>query len=277
MKINKSNGTSVAFKLLLHCKDFMKRTETIELEQGLEKLAKEKRWYGCEEITIGFYGNGHGNEICDYILMDSKGIIRCYELKVTKQDLKSHAKKSWYGNYNYLVVTNELYEKIISQGESWNDYLPDGVGLMVGYKSYEYIQDEMDTEILDIFDFNEKINYKKRNSKKVIRFHTEVKPIKKELPEKEQLMLTQSMIRSMNYKIIKYKDANNLDNLNKAKKTALRYERLYNDKVKENNKICTAVMTVENELEKRSCIGSVRMQDIAEMLRLAKRRKKKCE
>ena len=33
----------------------MKRTETIELEQGLEKLAKEKRWYGCEEITIGFY------------------------------------------------------------------------------------------------------------------------------------------------------------------------------------------------------------------------------
>ena len=174
-------------------------------------------------------------------------------------------------------MTNELYEKIISQGESWNDYLPDGVGLMVGYKSYEYIQDEMDTEILDIFDFNEKINYKKRNSKKVIRFHTEVKPIKKELPEKEQLMLTQSMIRSMNYKIIKYKDANNLDNLNKAKKTALRYERLYNDKVKENNKICTAVMTVENELEKRSCIGSVRMEDIAEMLRLAKRRKKKCE
>lgn len=88
-------------------------------------------------------------------------------------------------------------------------------------------------------------------------------------------MLTQSMVRSMNYKIIKYKDANNLDNLNKAKKTAQRYERLYNDKVKENNKIYTAVMTVENELEKRSCIGSVRLEDIAEMLRLAKRRKNK--
>lgn len=154
-------------------------------------------------------------------------------------------------------------------------YLPDGVGLMVGYESYEYIQDEMDTEILDIFDFNERINYKKRNSKKVIRFYTKIKPIKKNLPEKEQLMLTQSMVRSMNYKIIKYKDANNLDNLNKAKKTAQRYERLYNDKVKENNKIYTAVMTVENELEKRSCIGSVRLEDIAEMLRLAKRRKNK--
>ena len=209
--------------------------------------------------------------------MDSKGTIRCYELKVTKQDLKSHAKKSWYGNYNYLVVTDSLYEKIISQGESWNDYLPDGVGLMVGYESYEYIQDEMDTEILDIFDFNERINYKKRNSKKVIRFYTKIKPIKKNLPEKEQLMLTQSMIRSMNYKIIKYKDANNLDNLNKAKKTAQRYERLYEDKVKENNKIYTDVMTVENELEKRSCIGSVRLKDIAEMLRQAKKRKKKCE
>ena len=209
--------------------------------------------------------------------MDSKGTIRCYELKVTKQDLKSHAKKSWYGNYNYLVVTDSLYEKIVSQGESWNDYLPDGVGLMVGYESYEYIQDEMDTEILDIFDFNERINYKKRNSKKVIRFYTKIKPIKKNLPEKEQLMLTQSMVRSMNYKIIKYKDANNLDNLNKAKKTAQRYERLYEDKVKENNKIYTDVMTVENELEKRSCIGSVRLEDITEMLRLAKRQKKKCE
>ena len=209
--------------------------------------------------------------------MDSKGTIRCYELKVTKQDLKSHAKKSWYGNYNYLVVTDSLYEKIVSQGESWNDYLPDGVGLMVGYESYEYIQDKMDTEILDIFDFNERINYKKRNSKKVIRFYTKIKPIKKNLPEKEQLMLTQSMIRSMNYKIIKYKDANNLDNLNKAKKTAQRYERLYEDKVKENNKIYTDVMTVENELEKRSCIGSVRLKDIAEMLRQAKKRKKKCE
>lgn len=142
---------------------------------------------------------------------------------------------------------------------------------MVGYESYEYIQDEMDTEILDIFDFIERINYKKRNSKKVIRFYTKIKPIKKNLPEKEQLMLTQSMIRSMNYKIIKYKDANNLDNLNKAKKTAQRYERLYEDKVKENNKIYTTVMTVENELKKRSCIGSVRLEDIAEMLRLAKR------
>lgn len=90
-------------------------------------------------------------------------------------------------------------------------------------------------------------------------------------------MLTQSMIRSMNYKIIKYKDANNLDNLNKAKKTAQRYERLYEDKVKENNKIYTDVMTVENELEKRSCIGSVRLKDIAEMLRQAKRQEKKCE
>lgn len=35
----------------------MKRIETIDLEQGLENLAREKRWYGCEEITIGFYGN----------------------------------------------------------------------------------------------------------------------------------------------------------------------------------------------------------------------------
>lgn len=78
--------------------------ETLEIEATLQKDTQTKRIYGCEEITIGFYNNGHGNEIVDFMTMDSKGIIKCYEIKVIIQDFKSDAKKSWRGHYNYLVV-----------------------------------------------------------------------------------------------------------------------------------------------------------------------------
>ena len=60
--------------------------------------------------------------------MDSKGIIKCYELKVSLQDLKSEAKKSWYGHYNYLVVSRELYNQILD----WNEYIPKHIGVIVG-------------------------------------------------------------------------------------------------------------------------------------------------
>ena len=35
-----------------------KRKETKEIECLLEKYAKEKRLYGCEEVTIGFFNAG---------------------------------------------------------------------------------------------------------------------------------------------------------------------------------------------------------------------------
>lgn len=57
-----------------------KRQETLDIETALQKDTRIKRIYGCEEITIGFYNNGHGNEIVDFMTMDSKGIIKCYEI-----------------------------------------------------------------------------------------------------------------------------------------------------------------------------------------------------
>mgnify|MGYP007110284969 CR=1 FL=1 len=105
-----------------------KRQDTLSLENALIKSTKQKRIYGCEEITMGFYNNGHGNEVVDFMTMDSKGIIKCYELKVTLQDLKSDAKKSWYGHYNYLVVSRELYDKV----SDWDEYIPKHIGIIVG-------------------------------------------------------------------------------------------------------------------------------------------------
>lgn len=58
-----------------------KRKETLEIENILNEMYKKKRLYGCEEVTIGFYNNGHVNKIVDFCTMDSKGILRCYEIK----------------------------------------------------------------------------------------------------------------------------------------------------------------------------------------------------
>ena len=155
----------------------MKRKETICLENTLIKQTKEKRIYGCEEITIGFYRNGHGDEIVDFMTMDSKGIIKCYELKVTLQDLKSDAKKSWYGHFNYLVVTQELYSKV----DNWDDYIPQDIGIIVGKgEKYQYLES-------------------KRRSKK------------KTLSKDDEIMLKESMIRSMYWKMVKYKNADSLE------------------------------------------------------------------
>lgn len=149
-----------------------KRKETLELEEALNKNTREKRIYGCEEITIGFYNNGHGNEIVDFMTMDSKGIIKCYELKVTVQDLKSNAKKSWYGHYNYLVISKELYDSV----EDWSTYIPKHVGLIVG------------------------------TGLSVIK-----KPVKQDIDTATELMLKESMIRSIYWKIDKYKNASDLE------------------------------------------------------------------
>lgn len=150
-----------------------KRQETLELENALIEDTKEKRIYGCEEITIGFYNNGHGNEVVDFMTMNSKGIIKCYEIKVTLQDLKSDAKKSWYGHYNYLVVTDELYDSI----NDWNEFVPKYVGIISGSS----------------------LPIVKRAQKQIIDKDTEI-------------MLKESLVRSMYFKMIKYRNANNLEN-----------------------------------------------------------------
>ena len=71
------------------------RKETIAIKRLLDYDTEEKRIYGCEEVTIGFWHEKKGNEHVDYMTMDSHDIFRCYEIKVSMQDLKSHAKKSF--------------------------------------------------------------------------------------------------------------------------------------------------------------------------------------
>ena len=147
---------------------------TKNIENALNDMCRSKRLYGCKEVTIGFPNNGHGNEIVDFMTMDSKGVLRCYEIKVSLSDLRSKAKKSWYGNYNYLVITEDLFHKI----PDWSIFIPDHIGVIV---------------------YTENGLCCKR------------KPVKKELSSSEHLMVKEGLIRSLTWKMWKYHDAADMD------------------------------------------------------------------
>ena len=113
----------------------MKRIETMIIEKVLlrscfganPKLAKE---YGPTEVTIDFQRNGNGRELVDFISYDpKKDIFRCMEIKISMQDFRSNAKKSWYGNYNYLVLSYDLYQE--QSLDNWKSEIPAHVGIIV--------------------------------------------------------------------------------------------------------------------------------------------------
>lgn len=64
--------------------------------------------FGCFEVTIGWFGQ----ERVDYITYDTKGIWRCYEIKVSKADFYSNAKKTFLGHFNYFVMPKSLFEEV---------------------------------------------------------------------------------------------------------------------------------------------------------------------
>lgn len=99
----------------------MKTKDTIKLEKKIRKATHKTGVFQCFEVTIGFFGN----ERVDFMTYDTKGIFRCYEIKVTKADFHSNAAKSFVGHYNYYVLTKDLYHQV-------KDEIPDEIGVYVG-------------------------------------------------------------------------------------------------------------------------------------------------
>lgn len=195
-----------------------KRKETLELEEKLHKMCEKDRIYGCEEVTIGFHNNGHGNEIVDFCTMDSKGVLRCYEIKVTLADLKSNAKKSWYGHYNYLVLTNELYLKI---NDNLDNYIPDYVGVMLP----------------NVFSWSNG-------------FEVVFRAKKQHLTTEQENMLKESMIRSMYYKMIKYRDAADMEKVNALQKEYRTCKKERDKYVNENATLYHAISRIKRVLKR---------------------------
>ena len=179
-----------------------KTKETIAIEHALNDMCRKKRIYGCEEVTIGFPNDGHGNEIVDFMSMDSKGILRCYEIKISLADLHSNAKLSWYGNYNYLVVSSELYKKV----KTWIDEIPNHIGISV----YELSWNGMD------------IVNKRR-------------PIRRVLSPEQQLMVKNGFIRSLTWKMWKYQDAADMEAVQKLRQDVNKWKRRFERERDERN------------------------------------------
>lgn len=98
-----------------------KTDETIKLEKDIFKATQKQGVFGCMEVTIGWWGK----ERVDYITYDTKGIWRCFEIKVSKADFHSKAKKTFIGHYNYFVMTTKLYEEV-------KDEIPNHIGVYCG-------------------------------------------------------------------------------------------------------------------------------------------------
>lgn len=97
-----------------------KTLQTLLLEKQLYSTVIKRGVFGTFEVTLGWYGK----ERVDFMTYDCKDVFRCYEIKVSVADFHSSAKKSFVGNYNYYVMTNDLWEKV-------SDEIPADIGVYV--------------------------------------------------------------------------------------------------------------------------------------------------
>jgi hypothetical protein len=94
---------------------------TLELEKAIWQETNKQGTFGCFEVTIGWWGK----ERVDYMTYNTKGEWRCYEIKISKSDFHSKAKKTFIGHYNYYVMPEELYEQV-------KEEIPDYIGVYCG-------------------------------------------------------------------------------------------------------------------------------------------------
>ena len=115
-------------------KEFSKMGVFICPEVGIniKRFGFSKRYYKGLNLTEqemtdkGWQPNWHTDtEIVDLLAWESnKNIWKCFEIKITYQDFKSSASKTFIGNYNYYVVPDTLVEKVEIE-------IPRGIGIYV--------------------------------------------------------------------------------------------------------------------------------------------------
>lgn len=108
---------------------------TLQLERDIHSATKKTGLVGCFEVTIG----KGGNERVDYITFDTKNIVRCYEIKVSKSDFYSSAKKTFIGHYNYYVMPKELFDIVEKD-------IPKHIGVYCG-KQHGFVKNPQKQEL----------------------------------------------------------------------------------------------------------------------------------
>lgn len=99
----------------------MKTELTKQLERQIWNAMAKMGTFLCSEVTIGF----GGKERVDMLSYNTKGEWRSYEIKVSKSDFHSKCKNSFISNFNYYVLTKELYEQV-------KDEIPSHIGVYIG-------------------------------------------------------------------------------------------------------------------------------------------------
>ena len=98
----------------------MKTKETEQLEHDIRAATRKVGVFGCFEVTIGYAGK----ERVDFMTYEpAKKVFRCYEIKVTKEDFHSPAKKSFLGDFNYYVLTRELWAAVKEEIQTQDEQL----------------------------------------------------------------------------------------------------------------------------------------------------------
>lgn len=155
---------------------------TLELEKSLYSNTSKTGVFGCFEVTIGF--NSYKPERVDYITYDTKGIWRCYEIKVSKSDFHSKANKTFVGHYNYYVMPKELYEEV-------KEEIPQHIGVHTGSyciksaKKQDLVVDEKilkDSLIRSLCRDSEKL-YQSENAKYIKQLKNRISKLEKDLKE----------------------------------------------------------------------------------------------
>ncbi|MDF2563736.1 MAG: hypothetical protein K0Q53_131 [Massilibacillus sp.] len=103
----------------------MKTQQTLELEKLIYSHTVKMGTFGCFEVSIGWFGNGGR---VDYMTYDTKNVIRCYEIKVSKSDFHSKNGHNFVGDFNYYVMPIELYEQV-------KDEIPKEIGVYTKRRS----------------------------------------------------------------------------------------------------------------------------------------------
>lgn len=110
----------------------MKTQKTTEIEKALVLNTRAKKGtYGALEVTVGYSGGKDGYERCDYVEFSSNSELICYEIKVSLSDLQSKNKQTYLGDKNYLVVSEDLLQKMLKQ----KVHMDSGIGI-IAYDNY---------------------------------------------------------------------------------------------------------------------------------------------
>lgn len=109
----------------------MKTDLTLEIENKLINKFKDTSYRYAKEVVFG-------DGIVDFItaIYDSYGFHKftCYEIKISFSDFKSPNGHNLFGDYNYYVLTQEVYDEIISKNPN---LLWGRVGIMI-YKNGKF-------------------------------------------------------------------------------------------------------------------------------------------